>query len=231
MARQSVRLKVNQAKSAKKEKPAKKAKPAKRAKSPEKKVVAKKAKKTKNGKKIGMKCTKCSKRFSKVSNLNAHYKKDHMGRRWECSECKEVQVSKYSHERHVREKHGLREYDAADQKEFYFGHFVQMSHKAKQATIVQLQEDLRNSENIIVIMKQKLKQLFSEIAELKANGELSPQQVESTANQQYQTFYEDNLKDFEKDAAVTSDNEVIVENDGEEKENVPEDEGGEMGSG
>lgn len=192
MARQSERLKENRAKSMKKanKKPVKKT---------IKRSMIKVVKKSKNEKKSGLfKCTECKKSFSKKSNLTTHHRSKHMGRRWECSICGEIQVSKYSHQRHIRDKHRNKNLSKADQNEYYFGHKVQMTHKAKDALIASLKNDIEKNETMVVILKHKMKELFAEISQLKSEN-LTVQQVETAACVQYRNFYDQHLKKYEEE--------------------------------
>lgn len=167
-------------------------------------------KKSKNATKK-VKCTKCPRTFSKVSNLSIHFDSKHLGKRWECTECKELQVSKYSHIRHMANKHGKFEVNA-DMNEHYFGNRVQMTHKAKDAMIAELKQQVSKSDDMIVLMKTKIKEQFFEIAKLKAKND---------GEEEFLAFYEKNLRQFEDETAeVCDDEEADVSGNVTEVENA-----------
>lgn len=103
------------------------------------KKVNKSAKKSELSRANRVKCTKCSKTFSKKSNLTTHFNKNHLGLRWECLECKELQVSKHSHIRHMETVHGKRNFNKkdADKSQFMLKPMVEMTHKAKNALLLE----------------------------------------------------------------------------------------------
>lgn len=76
-----------------------------------------------------------------------------------------------------------------------------MSHRSKDAVITNLKRQLTRSEDIIVILKTKLKEKFSEIAKLNVENISLAEQM---AEQQFKQFYDQHLKELESTEMQTA---------------------------
>lgn len=93
----------------------------------------------------------CNKKYSKVSNLNTHVRKDHEFIRWVCpiAGCAERQVSKDAHIRHCESKHGVDVRAVADGHQFSFKDQMQLTDAAKDARIHSLVKILEERNRMI----------------------------------------------------------------------------------
>lgn len=158
---------------------------------PRKNIAKKNPKKIKKEKKedavaLGYKCEHklCKKRkpFVSLSNLNQHIRTKHKGVCWMCPYCKEIQKSKYSHERHIKRNHTKRVVDdLEDENRFQINErTARLTHKAKDILLKALRTQLEKQQTIIIAYKEKLKNLLRSTGQGKSEAFF--QEVSRTTN-------------------------------------------------
>lgn len=106
-------------------------------------------------------CDKCSKKFAKKSNLDNHKEVKHKGLVWICPFCQKTQVSKYSHERHLktcphRNQREQAEQINADANSVYLSSKIEYTPKAASTLIDQLTKNNVYRANVIIDLKKVL---------------------------------------------------------------------------
>lgn len=121
-------------------------------------------------------CEQCQKTFASVSSFNAH-KKKHDGRRWQCTLCEEVFVTKFTYTRHIIRSH-QRQHPAlniqnADEVEVYLSEdeTAHLTEKAKDALIKRLNNKVQQQNETIKRMRAEIRKLKKKNNEAKVSNE------------------------------------------------------------
>lgn len=174
----------------------------KRQPNPKQKNTKKNVKKTKKN----LPCDKCNKSFSNAFNLKNHKQVKHGGLVWICPFCQKTQVSKYSHERHIKKCPDVDTKDEInpDCNSVYLTSKIEYTPKAASSLIERLTQNNLHRAKLIVDLKKRL------LLSLKQNVALK---------NALQIDHEDEDKEIESLIEIVEvDTEGVEEKEGEECE-------------
>lgn len=188
------------------------------------------AKKTPRNSKKLFPCDKCSKKFAKKSNLDNHKRVKHKGLVWICPFCQKTQVSKYSHERHLktcphRNQREQAEQINADANSVYLSSKIEYTPKAASTLIDQLTKNNVYRANVIIDLKKKYLLSLKRIIALKRILKLSHQD-EDEEIEQLQTIDKEVEETEEVEMEVSQEKSESEESEDEEKNAMESNESG-----